>query len=125
MSSVLTKEYSFVRSLSQRIFGYWVLIFVSPLMHSRCTCTVDVEHCSLLQHTWPVDNTVAELMNGCMHLQPNTRKAASPSLILVKMMDRIESMCVAKGSSATEKANSAYRDKPEKQTVSAETRQAG
>ena len=30
MSSVLTKEYSFVRSLSQRIFGYWVLILVSP-----------------------------------------------------------------------------------------------
>ena len=31
MSSVLTKEYSVVRSLSRRIFGYWVFIFVSPL----------------------------------------------------------------------------------------------
>ena len=34
MSSVLTKEYSFVRSLSRRVFGYWVLIFVSPLVNA-------------------------------------------------------------------------------------------
>ena len=41
MSSVLTKEYSFVCSSSRRIFGYWVLIFISPLFQTIldvCVC---------------------------------------------------------------------------------------
>ena len=40
MSSVLMKEYLFVRSLTQRIFGYWVLTFYIRFTTSFHSITV-------------------------------------------------------------------------------------